>query len=140
LTSLLGETYINKLPPEKKSQVDLKAKKCREQFSRGFQKSFSVSLTIYSLFTLTNYFVGPAKISPLDSLDPEPGSNIEITTFPKIQLIKGGEGAILDKTTGKPSIAKKTIVCEKSIDFYLGLAVGSFFLPISLNLQSRGPG
>ena len=121
MSAYLAYSYSTGLTKKEQTEIDEKTKKSREEFSKGFVKGASFSLTAYSLYSLTTSAAYAA-----DSNVPE--------TAPKIP---GDTGAVQPTPTPKPGfkplsegtkgafVGGASAICGAALqsgDFYLGLA------------------
>jgi hypothetical protein len=128
----LTYSYTTNLTTKEKTDVDLKVKKNREEFLRGFRKGMKMSISIYSILTLLQSTIIAANASdiPLPSPpgnpvpmpgNPVPGYPVPVGLVP---ILKPGMQPFSAATKGA-FVGAGTAICSAALqtgDFALGFS------------------
>lgn len=121
MSAYLAYSYSTGLTKKEQTEIDEKTKKSREEFSKGFVKGASFSLTAYYLYSLTTSAAYAADSNVPETAPKIPGDPgaVQPTPTPKPgfkPLSKGTKGAFVG---GASAICGAAL---QSGDFYLGVA------------------
>ena len=117
MTAYLAYSYSTRLTKKKEIEIDEKTKKSREEFSKGFLKGASFSLTAYSLYSLATCAAYAADSKPATPKTPGDTGVKPTPAQPGFKpLSEGTKGAF---------VGGASAVCGAALqsgDFYLGLS------------------
>ena len=126
MSSYLAYSYSRNLTAKERDEIDLRTKKSREEFSRGFSTGLSISAIVYSVYSLVApkaaYALEPIKTpdSPVPEGTPAPAPNAPNQVAPTQPGFKplsdGSRGAFIG------AVSTICATAAQSRDFLLGLA------------------
>ena len=127
MSSYLAYSYSSNLTTKERNEIDLRTKKSREEFSRGFSTGMTISVAAAAVYSTYSFFASKAAyaLEPIvkpDSPMPE-GTPAQVEPIPN-QPNRPGFRPLSDGPRGALVGAISTIcaTAAQSGDFLLGLA------------------
>ena len=121
MIAYLAYSYSTSLTKKEQTEIDEKTRKSREEFSKGFVKGASFSLTAYSLYSLATSAAYAADSTVPQTAPKTPGDTAAVQPTP---TQKPGFKPLSEGTKGA-YVGGASAVCGAALqsgDFYLGVA------------------
>lgn len=119
MSSYLAYSYTRNLTTKERDEIDLRTKKSREEFSRGFATGINISVAVYSVYSL----FAPKAAYALEPIV-KPDSTVPEGTPAQAAPAQPGFKPLSDGSRGA-FIGAVSMICAtaaQSGDFLLGLA------------------
>jgi len=140
MSTYLAYLYSTNLTTKERDEIDLRTKKSREEFSRGFSTGTAISLVAYSVYSL----FAPSAAYALDPVV-KPNSLVPEVAPPPSQVAPTQPGPgfkpLSDGSRGAFIGAVSTIcaTAAQSRDFLLGLACAGLLVVVGIIVNRPHP-